>query len=269
MTDLRPKKSLGQNFLTDKHYIFKILSSFCLSDDDTVLEIGPGLGVLTKELVKMCNKVYACEIDSRMYEYITSTITDDNFTIFNDDFLKFDLSKNIPETEFSIVGNLPYHITSAIIFKVMDHVYNAKVSGKRIKSFTIMVQREIAERLCSKPNCKEYGVITVLTDFFAKKELLFHVPPNAFNPPPKVTSSILRFTFSDNNPYFDMVEDYKFLKTVIKTTFLNRRKMLRNTLKNFTKTPENLTSVDITKRPENLSLDDFIALTEELKKVNS
>lgn len=264
MTFVMPKKSLGQNFLTDRNIINKIIDSFNLKPTDTVLEIGPGKGILTKEIAPRVNKLYAVEIDQRLLEILGKEITTPNFELIHEDFLKFDFGNIVKEGNIKIVGNLPYHITSAIIFKVMDLSYELNCEKRVIESLTVMMQKEVADRMCAKVNTKDYGVITVLTSYFAEREILFDIPGTAFFPIPKVTSSLLRFTFPQPNINFTKFANYPELKKVIKTVFLNRRKMLRNTVKNFDIDLEKVKSVDLTKRPENLTLDDFMALTNEI-----
>jgi len=263
MTFPKLKKSLGQNFLKDEFYVSKIVESFNMKETDTVLEIGPGGGALTKRISGRVKKLYAVEIDQRLIENLKNKITDDGFVLINEDFLKFDLVGNINEDNIKIVGNLPYHVTSPIIFKVMELASEVNKDKLKIQSLTIMIQKEVAERIVAKVNTKAYGVISVFTRFFCEPEILFDIPPEAFFPKPKIVSSIIRFNFSVGNGNLQKVEDMSFFRKVVKTTFLNRRKMLRNTLKPFIE-PELVRSVEITKRPENLSVNDFINLSNEI-----
>lgn len=258
------KKSLGQNFLKDEFYISKIIESFNLNETDIVLEIGPGGGALTQRIIKKVKKLYAVEIDQRLIEGLTEKITDEHFKLINEDFLKFDLISNIQEENIKIVGNLPYHVTSPIIFKVMELASEVNKDKLKIQSLTIMIQKEVAERIVAKVNTKAYGVISVFTRFFCEPEILFDIPPEAFFPKPKIVSSIIRFNFSVGNGNLEKVKDMKYFRTVVKTTFQNRRKMLRNTLKPFTEDLSLIRSVEITKRPENLSVEDFINLSNEM-----
>ncbi|MBU4486243.1 MAG: ribosomal RNA small subunit methyltransferase A [Candidatus Delongbacteria bacterium] len=264
MSYLKMKKSLGQNFLKDEFYISKIIESFNMRESDVFLEIGPGGGALTTRIVKHVKKLYAVEIDQRLIENLFDKVKNENFILFNEDFLKFDLEKNIAEENIKIVGNLPYHVTSPIIFKVMELASEVNKNSKKIESLTIMVQKEVAERIVASINTKDYGILSIFTRFFCEPEILFDIPPEAFFPKPKVISSIIRFNFSVGNENLNKVKDMKFFRTLVKTTFLNRRKMLRNTLKNFTDDLESIKSVEITKRPENLSVNDFINLSNEL-----
>ncbi|HQO10730.1 MAG TPA: 16S rRNA (adenine(1518)-N(6)/adenine(1519)-N(6))-dimethyltransferase RsmA [Clostridiales bacterium] len=264
MTFPKLKKSLGQNFLKDEFYISKIIESFNLKPDDTVLEIGPGGGALTKRITGRVKKLYAVEIDQRLIDNLEDKISDDDFVLFNEDFLKFDLVENIQEENIKIVGNLPYHVTSPIIFKVMELASEVNNDKLKIQSLTIMIQKEVAERIVAKVNTKAYGVISVFTRFFCEPEILFDIPPEAFFPKPKITSSIIRFNFTTGNGNLQKVKDMKHFRSVVKTTFLNRRKMLRNTLKAFIDDPGLITTVEVTKRPENLSVADFISLSNEI-----
>jgi len=264
MTYLKMKKSLGQNFLKDEFYISKIIDSFNLEGSDTVLEIGPGGGALTTRIIKNVKKLYAVEIDQRLIENLLDKIKNENFILFNEDFLKFDFSANVAENDVKIVGNLPYHVTSPIIFKVMELASEVNVNSRKIRSLTIMIQKEVADRIVADVNTKTYGVISVFTRFFCQPEILFDIPPEAFFPKPKIVSSIIRFNFSIGNENLKSVKDYKLFRSVVKTTFLNRRKMLRNTLKFFVEDLSMIRSVEITKRPENLTTNDFISLSNEI-----
>ncbi len=264
MTYLKMKKSLGQNFLKDDFYISKIIDSFDLKSDDTILEIGPGGGALTSRLTGRVNKLYAVEIDQRLIEGLNDKVGEENIDLFNEDFLKFDFAKNVAEDNVKIVGNLPYHVTSPIIFKVMELASELNKDRLKIKSLTIMIQKEVAERIVAKTSTKSYGVISVFTRFFCEPEILFDIPPEAFFPKPKITSSMIRLNFSAGTGNLSKVKDYRLFRTIVKTTFLKRRKMLRNTLKPFISEPGDLHSVKVTDRPENLSVADFISLSNEI-----
>ena len=264
MTYLKMKKSLGQNFLKDEFYISKIIDSFELKPEDTVLEIGPGGGALTSRLSGKVKKLYAVEIDHRLTGSLKDNIGYDNFYLFNEDFLKFDLERNVVENNVKIVGNLPYHVTSPIIFKVMELASELNNDVLKIKSLTIMIQKEVAERIVAKVSTKSYGLLSVFTRFFCEPEILFDIPPEAFFPKPKITSSVIRLNFSTGNNNLLNVKDYNLFRTIVKTTFLNRRKMLRNTLKSFTDNVSSISSVQITKRPENLTVKNFIDLSNEI-----
>lgn len=263
---MKMKKSLGQNFLQDDFYISKIIDSFNLFEDDTALEIGPGGGALTKLIAPKVKKLYAVEIDQRLLDKLQAIIPNKDFTLFHEDFLKFDFKEHIKEDNVKIVGNLPYHVTSAIIFKVMELAAELNQGIKKINSLTIMIQKEVAERIVAPINTKQYGVLSIFSRFFCQPEIMFDVPPEAFFPKPKVISSIIKFNFFEKNENITKVKDYQFFRKIVKATFLNRRKMLRNTLKPFVNDLNEIRSVEITKRPENLSVEDFIKLSNELFK---
>jgi len=271
MNNLKMKKSLGQNFLKDEFYISKIIDSFDLDKNDTVLEIGPGSGALTSRLSERVKKLYAVEIDQRLTGSLKDNIGQDNFHLFNEDFLKFDLERNVVEDNIKIVGNLPYHVTSPIIFRVIELASELNKNKVKIRSLTIMVQKEVAQRITAAKNTKAYGILTVLTDFFCEPEILFDIPPEAFSPKPKITSSMIRLNFSSGSGNFSKVKDFDHFKKVVKSTFLKRRKMLRNTLKVFDIDLKLIETVDITCRPEDLSTAEFIELSNEICdiKINS
>ena len=261
---MKMKRSLGQNFLVDNYFIDKIINSFNLDESDNVLEIGPGGGALTKHILPKVKKLYAVEIDQRLIGKLQQEVTGDNFILFNEDFLKFDFEENIREENIKIVGNLPYHVTSPIIFKIMELAAALNRDNKKINSLTILIQKEVAERITAKLSTKPYGVLSIFTNFFSDPEILLDIPPEAFFPKPKIISSVIRFNFSIKNENINKVKDFDFFKKVVKATFLNRRKMLRNTLKPFVEDVNDIKSVDITKRPENLSVDEFIDLSNEI-----
>ena len=261
---MKMKRSLGQNFLQDDYYISKIIDAFNLNENDSVLEIGPGGGALTKYIVPKVKKLYAVEIDQRLIVKLEQEFTANNFILFNEDFLKFDFKENIREENIKIVGNLPYHVTSPIIFKIMELAAEMNKDNKKINSLTILIQKEVAERITAKINTKPYGVLSIFTNFFSDPEILLDIPPEAFWPKPKIISSVIRFNFSVKNENIHKVKDFDFFRKVVKATFLNRRKMLRNTLKPFVEDVNEIKSVDITKRPENLTVEEFINLTNEI-----
>ncbi|PID27380.1 MAG: ribosomal RNA small subunit methyltransferase A [Candidatus Cloacimonadota bacterium] len=258
------KKSLGQNFLKDRYYKKKIVESCNIKKGDFVVEIGPGMGDLTEILLNSeADLVTAIEIDKRLQEHLEEKFKGTKLNLIKNDFIKTNPDLYIPKNNsVKVVGNLPYHITSKIIFKIMD-IIKEDIESEKIDSLTIMIQKEVALRLCAKHNNKAYGGITILTDLFCKKEILFDVPPEAFVPKPKVVSTVMQFKVLKNNPYFRRLKDYKTLKTLVKTVFLNRRKMLRNTLKAFVD-PHLIKTVDITRRPETLTIGEFIDLANEI-----
>lgn len=252
---IRPKKSLGQNYLRDKNIIRKIFEVINPQIDDQLIEIGPGLGALTEELSKIVKNYTAIEIDERVIDDLKENYPQSN--IINEDFLKTDLSKFFTGKKLRIVGNVPYNITSPIIFKM---IYNRKI----IEDSVLMIQHEVAKRLHAKPRTKDYGILSVLLNYFGDVKYCFKVPPSVFIPKPKVDSAVVQIRLKDFEPE---VED-KYFISVVKSAFNNRRKTLKNSLSNsiFADTDFNCCTVDISKRAEELSLDEFLKLAKFLLK---
>ncbi len=215
----RTKKSLGQHFLTDNNIIAKILKSVHATEGDRVIEIGPGTGALTKWLVQRHNDVHVIEVDQRAVEVLKENL--DGLTIHQIDVLKVDWKELISDSgETHVIGNLPYYITSQILFSLLE-------SRHYFKEAILMMQKEVAQRLVASPSTKDYGILSVQTQLMSKPELLFDVSPNSFNPPPKVMSSVIRLTF--DKPELPCSD--KTLKSVVRTAFNQRRKKLSNSLK--------------------------------------
>lgn len=215
----RTKKSLGQHFLTDNNIISKILNSVEAGSDARIIEIGPGTGALTKWLVQRFDDVHAIEVDQRAIKVLEETLPD--LTIHAMDVLKADWEKLIdPAKQNIIVGNLPYYITSPILFSVLEyrHLFSEAI---------FMMQKEVAQRLVAHPRTKVYGILSVQTQLMSSPALLFDVSPNSFSPPPKVMSSVVRLTF--DRPRLACSD--KMLKNVVRTAFNQRRKKLSNALK--------------------------------------
>jgi len=250
------KKSLGQHFLKDEAILNKIADAIGdLSSFKTVLEIGPGQGALTKYLVKKKHPNYlAIELDNRWAAYIPEHFPVLQGKVINEDFLHTDLTK-IFEYPTHVVGNFPYNISTEIIFKVIEH-------RATVTKMTGMFQKEVAVRIASLPGNKEYGVTSVLTQAYFDCEYLFDVPPQSFDPPPKVMSGILQLKLKTE----DFLNcDEKLFKTIVKKAFGQRRKTLRNSLKDMIQNKEMLSEPFFDLRPERLSVKDFEALTNRLK----
>ncbi|WP_428236271.1 16S rRNA (adenine(1518)-N(6)/adenine(1519)-N(6))-dimethyltransferase RsmA [Gracilimonas sp.] len=215
----RTKKSLGQHFLTDNTIIFKIIDAITAGKGDRIIEIGPGTGALTKWLLSGCDDVHAIEIDQRAVEVLKEKF--DDLRVHQNDILKVNWKEVIdPDKKNIVVGNLPYYITSPILFDLLEH-------RRLFTEATLMMQKEVAERLVADPSSKQYGILSVQTQLFCTPELLFDVSPQSFSPPPKVTSSVIKLTF-DKEPL--SVSDEK-IKEVVRTAFNQRRKKLSNSLK--------------------------------------
>ncbi|HAC22500.1 MAG TPA: 16S rRNA (adenine(1518)-N(6)/adenine(1519)-N(6))-dimethyltransferase [Porphyromonadaceae bacterium] len=248
---VRPKKALGQHFLTDLTIAERIADSIEQFKHLPVLEIGPGMGVLTQFLVKKGYDLSVVELDGESVEYLNEHFPELHGKIYGEDFLKMDLDK-LFTGEFCVIGNYPYNISSQIFFKVLDY-------KDRIPCCSGMIQKEVAERLASGPGKKAYGILSVLLQAWYDVEYMFTVSEHVFNPPPKVKSAVIRFTRNNRD---DLGCDPKLFKTVVKTGFNQRRKTLRNSLKPLLgKECEVYSDPIFDKRPEQLSVQQFIELT--------
>ena len=215
----KTKKSLGQHFLTDNNIIAKIIDSIRIEERDRVIEIGPGTGALTRWLVKFHKDVHAIEVDERAIKILKEELPE--LTIHQNDVLKINWEDLVSKTgKTFIVGNLPYYITSPILFSVLEsrHLFSEAI---------FMMQKEVAQRLVAHPHSKEYGILSVQIQLMSSPRLLFDVSPNSFSPPPKVMSSVIKLTF--DKPPLSCSD--QMLKSVVRTAFNQRRKKLSNALK--------------------------------------
>ena len=249
MQQVRAKKFLGQHFLKDLSVAQRIAETITAG---RVLEIGPGMGVLTQYLLKNPNlQTTAIEIDRESVAYLKEWYPE--LHLIEGDFLKLDLNIIYPDGDFCVIGNYPYNISSQIFFKVLDH-------KDRIPVCSGMIQKEVAERIASKPGKKAYGILSVLLQAYYDIEYLFTVDEHVFNPPPKVKSAVVRLT-RNNRQQLDC--DEALFKTVVKTAFNQRRKQMRNSLMGIVGKENPLLNDPIfTKRPEQLSVEEFISLTK-------
>ncbi|MDD7884726.1 16S rRNA (adenine(1518)-N(6)/adenine(1519)-N(6))-dimethyltransferase RsmA [Flavivirga sp. 57AJ16] len=253
---VKAKKYLGQHFLNDESVAQKIADTLTLKNYKNVLEIGPGMGVLTKYLLKKDITTYVIEIDTESVEYLQANYLNLAPRIIEKDFLKYDLNSVFNQEPFAIIGNFPYNISTQIVFKTLE-------MRDQIPEFSGMFQKEVAQRICSKEGSKIYGILSVLAQAYYDAEYLFTVPPNVFNPPPKVESGVLRLIRKKD--YTLPCDDTLFFK-VVKAAFQQRRKTLRNSLKTF-KLSDNLkANVIFGKRPEQLTVHEFIELTQLIEK---
>ena len=257
---VRPLKRFGQHFLKGRSVAERIVESMDIGEGDCVLEIGPGEGVLTEFLMdSAAERVIGVEIDRRLADWLRERFgQNERFELVEGDFLQLDLSTLVRRgKKVRVVGNLPYSITTPILFRVLDH-------RAWVKDLTVTVQKEVGERIASPPGSKAYGVPSVLFQVFSQVEVLFFIPRKAFYPVPKVDSSVLRFRFFDR-PLHE-IEDVTFFRDLVKTVFGQRRKMLRNTLKKIVKDEKILETVsaDLFQRPEELSVSQFVRLSNEL-----
>jgi 16S rRNA (adenine1518-N6/adenine1519-N6)-dimethyltransferase len=254
MQAVRPKKALGQHFLTDQSVAQAIVAS--LQSRGPVLEVGPGTGVLTKYLLQEPDiELKVVELDSESVRYLLEHYPKLAPNMYEADFLKLDLRKLFPDC-FAIIGNFPYNISSQIFFKVLDY-------RDQVPEVVCMIQKEVAERMAAGPGSKTYGILSVLMQAWYDIEYLFTVGEGAFLPPPKVKSAVIRLT---RNGRGALDCDEELFKRVVKTTFNQRRKTIRNSLKPILSTLPNLPDYIpyLYARPEQLSVEEFVELTQAL-----
>ncbi|MDD7795100.1 16S rRNA (adenine(1518)-N(6)/adenine(1519)-N(6))-dimethyltransferase RsmA [Clostridium sp. 'White wine YQ'] len=261
--NFRFTKSLGQNFLIDDSVLEDIVSGAEIGPDDLVIEIGPGVGTLTRELLKKAKKVVAIELDSELIPILTDELGDNpNFRLVHEDALKVDFNEIIGEEKsVKLVANLPYYVTTPIIARLLNEGYN-------FKSLTIMIQKEVAERINSEPNCKEYGAISILVQYFCDTKIIRKVSPASFMPRPKVDSIVIRLDKLDK-PRAEL-KDKELFFSIVRNSFNMRRKTLWNALKSFGLSKEDLEEVflkagiDQKRRGETLSIEEFGELANSL-----
>ena len=260
-------KNLGQNFLIDDEAVAGIVEAANVSKDDLIIEIGPGLGTLTKELLDRAGKVICIELDKRMIEILNDRFSMyDNFKVLNDDVLKVDLKTLIANEKIKstkIVANLPYYITTPIIMKLLEERLD-------IETITVMIQKEVADRLVTKPGTGDTGAITYTIHYYTEPKRVLEVPNTAFIPAPKVNSTVINLNIL-KKPRVTVKDEAKLFE-VIKTAFMQKRKTLLNALANsnkygskeqICKTLE-LLSIDNRVRPEKLTLEEFAKIADEI-----
>lgn len=252
MTEVRAKKFLGQHFLTDEGIAKRIVDSLSASAH-SVIEIGPGMGVLTKYLIPRENTdLHVVEIDRESVTYLHNHYP--SLDVIEGDFLKLDLSA-LFQGNFAVIGNFPYNISSQILFKVYDN-------RNSVTEVVGMFQKEVAERVAAGPGSKTYGILSVLLSAFYKIEYLFTVSENVFNPPPKVKSAVIRLT---RNEVEKLDCDEKLFVQVVKAGFNQRRKTLRNALRQLNMHLEMIPEEMLGKRAEQLSTDEFVTITKAIE----
>lgn len=258
---MKAKKSFGQHFLNRPDIAQNIADGLLLTETlgGRVLEVGPGRGMLTQFLINKKFNLVAVEADKDMVDVLKKKYTPQSINIVFEDFMKVDLSKMFDNQEFSLIGNFPYNISSQIIFKMID-------SRHLVPEMVGMFQLEMADRVVAKPGSKDYGVISVLAQAFYDGKKLFDVDRSCFSPPPNVQSAVIRLTRKENQ---DLGCDEALFKNVVKTSFNQRRKMLRNTVRPFfDKDPSVLSDTFFNRRPETLSLEEFVGLTKQIANLS-
>lgn len=251
---MKQKKSLGQHFLKDQIILNEIVESASVKQADTVWEIGPGSGYLTDHILKTGVKPWCFEVDKDLWPYLSEKYRD-TINLVEKDILKVKWDEYLENKSVKIVANLPYQITSPFLFKVIDHY-------EHFELLVIMLQKEVAKRICSLPDKKDYGILSLKIQYYFNAEILFDVAPEKFDPPPKVDSSVIRLIPRQDKP---VIENLKLFWRIVETAFRTRRKMLRNNFKAFKYNVEySLISenspIDFNRRGETLSEADFITL---------
>lgn len=253
MDQIKPKKSLGQHFLMDGNIIRKIATTIPARPEDLVIEIGAGTGTLTVELMNRFSRVKAVELDGRAVKYLKHKFPE--LELIHSDVLKISWEKLLNDTgKIHIVGNLPYFITSQILFKILEN-------RTRLESATLMMQKEVAQRLIAVPKTKEYGILSVQVQLMSNPQIAFDVPRTVFYPPPNVTSSVVVLEF--NRP--ELICSDANLKTVVRTAFQQRRKKLNNSLKKIAPLPQD-SEFDYDKRAEAWDPETYEKLTARLEQ---
>ena len=254
MNNIFPLKRFGQNFLQDQNIVKKIISEIDPKENELILEIGPGQGAITSLLLESNANLTAIEIDKRVIDDLQARFI--NLHLLQSDFLKLDLNQftNSSKQKLRVVGNIPYNITSPILFKLFEN-------NTLVQDAVLMVQYEVAKRMTAKMGSKDYGILSVLLEYFGSNKLAFKVSPNVFYPKPNVHSAVVHINFNDkrNNSEFNSM-----FKSIVKSSFGNRRKTLKNSLSNGIFASVNFSDcgIDLSLRAEQLNVDDFIKLTE-------
>ena len=254
MKAVSPKKKIGQHFLNDLNIAQKIADLLQHQNCDNILEIGPGMGVLTQFLIPKIKNLKLVEIDTESVTYLNRKYPERQKDILNEDFLKMNLSKTFEGQAFGIIGNFPYNISSQIVFKALEY-------RQYLPFFCGMFQKEVAQRICEKPGTKAYGILSVLCQTYYHAQYHFNVSPAVFSPPPKVDSGVLSLKRKE-----DLIIDFdeKLLFKIVKTGFQQRRKTLRNSLKSLNIHKLTLEDSIFDLRPEKLSAAQFIELTKKV-----
>jgi 16S rRNA (adenine1518-N6/adenine1519-N6)-dimethyltransferase len=263
---LFPKKRLGQHFLVDRNILSKVIRTAEVGKEDVVLEVGPGLGEMTLALARLAKQVIAVEIDPKLAEILEKKLADcPNVELVKGDILKVDFGSFLRKEghPVKVVANLPYQISTPLLFRFIE-------SKEAFSTFTLMLQREVAERMVAPPGGKEYGPLSIFVQLFLDMSLRFFIKPPAFFPSPKVESAVVHMVWK-GKPLLDE-KDEKWFKSVVKASFSHRRKTLANALKHSELSlPDSFESrmekvgIDPRRRPETLTVEEFISLAEALK----
>ncbi len=259
----RARKRFGQNFLHDANVIERIIQSLNIKKEDSLIEIGPGHGALTDIIVEQCKHLNVIEIDRDLAADFQWRYRDkDNFTLHNTDVLKFDFAANLStKSKYKLLGNLPYNISTPLLF----HLFKCK---SLFSEMVFMLQLEVVDRICATPGSKNYGRLSVMSQYYCNATKLFKVPASAFNPQPKVESAIVRLVPLVAPQY--EAKDPQLLETVVRTAFSQRRKTIQNSLKSIlTKSLLEQVGIDGSRRPETMSLHEYVIISNALARVES
>jgi len=264
---IRLQKKLGQNFLIDSEVVDRIVEAADIQAGEQVLEIGPGIGTLTQGLAETGAAITSVELDRHLIDILAKTLDGyDNVRIIHGDFLKLDISREIPGERCKIIANLPYYITTPIIMRILEE-------RMPVELLVTMVQKEVAERMVARPGTKEYGALSVAVQYYTEPEIVFIVPPTAFIPPPAVESAVIRCVVRKQPPV--VLREEKMFFRVVKAAFSQRRKTLQNCLKSAGLTAETVSlvlgaaGIDGKRRGETLSLSEFAAVANAWSDLNS
>ncbi len=270
---IRPVKSLGQNFLLDNNIIEKIVSAASITNNDLVIEVGPGAGSLTKELARHAGNLVAVEIDKNLIPLINDVMSGfDNFEIIHSDILKTDIKDRILDkytqyTSYKVVANLPYYITTPILMRFLENSFPPS-------SMTVMMQKEVAARMSAGPGCKEYGSLSVVSGYYCRVKKIMDVSPNCFYPKPDVSSTVLRMDVRDNPEV--VIDNEAFFFKLVKSAFAQRRKKVSNSISNTLGYDVQKTVIEVIledmgmpadTRAERLSINAFAELSNRLKGI--
>lgn len=256
MKKKKPKKSLGQHFLNDSNILHKIIETSFSHNFNNIIEIGPGTGNLTQLLINKYSNITAFELDNELIPILQNKFNTKKLNLIHKDFLQVNLSDFAKNEKITVYGNIPYYITNQIVYKLTQN-HNI------INSAFLLMQKEVAQRLSAKPKNKQYGIPTIFAQLVSTVEILFDVPPQSFNPPPKVQSSFISLDFSNPHPLLKCIENFDLFSKLVKNSFKHRRKKLKNNIQNFN-IPKNVFSEFEDKRAEELSIPDFYKIYKEI-----
>lgn len=251
------RKRFGQNFLHDQNIIYQIISHLTIQANDHWLEIGPGQGALTQPILKSGTKLDVIELDRDLVDILKDKFAHHpNLTLHSGDALRFNISGLVePGKQLRVVGNLPYNISTPLVFHLLDHV-------NVIQDMTFMLQSEVVERLCANPGSKSYGRLSIMVGYYCQAEALFNVPPEAFDPIPKVNSAIVRLT--PRTPAIS-ANNMELFRKIVAQAFTQRRKTMRNALRDWVSEPIfHELNIDPSRRPETLSINEFVQISNAL-----